>query len=544
MNVPVSSKPSGNNSLLAALPREEYERLRSHMQYVELSFGNVLHKPGELITHVYFPHDAVVSLVSQMKNGASTEAALVSSEGVVGLPVFWGSDAAMMEAVVQIAGGATRIKAEVFKDEFCKSRLLRGLLHRYTQTLLTQTVQSTACNRLHHVQERFAKWLLLMSDRLQKDEFKLTHEIIAQMLGVRRAGLSTFASRLRELGLIEYKRGHIRIIDRAGLEAIACECYEIIKTAFDKLQIVLLTEIMASVNVSACNTFEEKHTPEQSERTLETLRDINSRLLIAGIREQEARDEAEEANRAKEEFLANVSHELRTPLSSMLGWSRMLRSGRLDKLTAAKALETIERNVETQQLLIESILDLSRITAGKLRLDIRPLDLRPVIEAAVDTVRPVAEAKNIRLHAALDSETVFVSGDTRRLQQVFWNLLSNSIKFTPEKGSVEIILKRNDSHAQIRVIDSGRGVPAEFLPHVFDRFRQADDTASSPHDGLGLGLTIVRHLVELHDGAIEAASQGEGMGATFTVSLPLIGDDVKQKIETEESYELVGDSKV
>lgn len=520
MDVPLSPQWWRNNDLLATIPKQECERLLTYMQYVELSFGNVLHKPGELITHVYFPHDSVISLVSAMENGSSAELAIVSSEGMVGLSVFLGSETATSEAVVQIPGSATKIESNLFRHEFCKSRLLTTLLRRYTHTLLTQTSQAAACNRLHHVQERFAKWLLLMHDRLKKDEFNLTHEIIAQMLGVRRAGLSTFAFRLRELGLIEYNRGHIRILNRGGLEAAACECYEIIKKEFERLQIAHLTETIATASASAYKA-SDIQVVEERERSLETLRDINSRLLIAGLREQEARDEAEEANRAKEEFLANVSHELRTPLSAMLGWSKVLRAGQLDKVTAAKALKTIERNVKSQQLLIESILDVSRITAGKLKLHTRPLNVRQIIEAALDTVRPTASAKGIQLHAAFDYESVFVFGDAQRLQQVFWNLLSNSIKFTPERGSVEIRLKRAGSYAQIEVNDTGKGITEQFLPHVFERFRQAD-TVSTAHAGLGLGLSIARHLVELHGGTIEAASQGEGMGATFTVNLPLM----------------------
>lgn len=530
MSVTISPERPANNSLLAALPREEFEGLLSEMQQVDLSSGDILHGLEDSIRHVYFPHDAVISLISQMKSGASVEAAMVSGEGMVGLPVFWGSDAVVMQAVVLISGRATRIKAKVFKEEFCKSRLLRTLLHQYTQTLLTQTTQSTACNGLHQLQERFAKWLLLLGDRLKEDEFKLTHELISQMLGVRRAGVSTVASDLRRLGLIESSRGNIRIVNRTGLEAIACECYEIIKTAFDQLQIALLTELVANANVSAPYKLKEKQVREDRERTLETLRDINSRLLIAGIREQEAREEAEAANRAKEEFLANVSHELRNPLNAILGWSRILQKSQFDKDTVAKALETIDRNVESEQRLIESILDISRITARKLQLDVHPVELRPVIEAVVDTVRPAAETKNIRLRIKLDSKPLVVAGDAWRLQQIFSNLLSNSIKFTPDKGNVEIKLTRNNSHARIEVIDSGRGISREFLPYVFDRFRQSEDTPVNKHGGLGLGLTIVRHLVDLHSGTVKAASGGEGMGAIFTVHLPLFTKTVKEKI--------------
>jgi signal transduction histidine kinase len=529
MSVPSSRERPVNNSLLAALPKEEFQGLLSEMQQVSLSSGDILHELEDSIEHVYFPHDAVISLISQMKNGASVEAAMVSGEGMIGLPVFWGSDAAIMQAVVLISGTATRIKAKVFKEEFCKSRLLRALLHRYTQTLLTQTTQSTACNGLHQVRERFAKWLLLLADHLKKDKFKLTHELISQMLGVRRAGVSTSASNLRRLGLIEYSRGNISIVSRTGLEAIACECYQIIKTEFDQLQIALLTELVANANASVPNTLKERQVRQERERTLETLRDINSRLLIAGIREQEAREEAEAANRAKEEFLANVSHELRNPLNAILGWSRILRSNQADKDTVTKALETIERNVESEQRLIESILDISRITARKLRLDIHPVELRPVIEGVVDAMRPAAETKHIRLRARLDSKPLLVKGDAWRLQQILANLLSNSIKFTPDKGNVEIILTRNDSHARIEVIDSGRGISREFLPYVFDRFRQSEDTPVSKQGGLGLGLTIVRHLVDLHSGTIKAASGGEGRGAIFTVDLPLFTKTAEKK---------------
>src|SRR6266550_1376100 len=315
-----------NNDLLATLPKNECQRLLSHMQRVQLNFRDVLHKADEIITHVYFPHDSVISLVSSMSSGSSAELAMVSSEGMVGLSVFLGGETATSDAVVQISGSATKIESNVFREEFCKSRLLRALLHRYTNTLLGQASQAAACNRLHHVQERFAKWLLLMQDRLKKDEFNLTHETIAQMLGVRRAGVSTMAARFRELRLIDYHRGSFHILDRAGLETAACECYEIIRKEFDRLQIAHLTETIATADPSGIN-FSDKQALEDQQQSFETLREINSRLLIAGIREQEAREEAEQANLAKEEFLANVSHELRTPLSSILGWSRILRAG-------------------------------------------------------------------------------------------------------------------------------------------------------------------------------------------------------------------------
>jgi PAS domain S-box-containing protein len=240
-------------------------------------------------------------------------------------------------------------------------------------------------------------------------------------------------------------------------------------------------------------------------------------------RERAARADAEAANRMKDDFLATLSHELRTPLTAMLGWARLLRSGDLDQETSARAVETIESNAHLQAQLIEDLLDVSRIMMGKLRLGVRPVDLALVIEASLDAVRPAAKAKSIRLLRTLDPATGFVSGDPDRLQQVVWNLLSNAVKFTPANGQVEVILEKLDSFAQITVRDTGKGIRAEFLPHVFDRFRQADSSSTRVHGGLGLGLAIVRSLVELHGGTVHAESPGEGKGATFFVRLQLMG---------------------
>lgn len=239
------------------------------------------------------------------------------------------------------------------------------------------------------------------------------------------------------------------------------------------------------------------------------------------IHEQVARQEAETANRMKDEFLATLSHELRTPLNSMLGWARLLRTKKFDENTTAKALETIERNAKLQAELIEDILDVSRIIQGKLHLNLRPVNLIPVIEAAIDSVRPLAEGKPIQLLTQLDSSMQLVSGDPDRLQQVVSNLLTNAVKFTPQGGRVEVQLQYADSYAQIQVSDTGIGISPDFLPYVFERFRQADSTTTRSHGGLGLGLAIVRHLVELHHGKVYVESQGEGQGAKFTVELLL-----------------------
>lgn len=238
--------------------------------------------------------------------------------------------------------------------------------------------------------------------------------------------------------------------------------------------------------------------------------------------EQEARKLAEVANRAKDEFLSLLSHELRTPLNAILGWTRMLSTGKLDEDNFTRAIETIDRNAKLQARLIEDMLDVSRIISGKLRLDAHPVDLTTVINTAVDTSRPAADAKEIRIQVVMDFGTGFVLGDPVRLQQVIWNLLSNAIKFTPKHGRIQVQLERINSHIEITVSDTGPGIDEAFLPYVFDRFRQADSTSVKKHGGLGLGLAIVRHLVELHGGTVEVSNRENRKGAIFTVKLPVM----------------------
>jgi signal transduction histidine kinase/ActR/RegA family two-component response regulator len=246
----------------------------------------------------------------------------------------------------------------------------------------------------------------------------------------------------------------------------------------------------------------------------------NVRLLE---RESTARASAEESNRLKDEFLATVSHELRTPLTAILGWSRMLQGGSLETDMATRAIETIKRNAKVQAQIIDDILDVSRIITGNLYLELHPIELPPVLESAINVVRPTAEAKGIQIEVNFEPEPAAVSGDSNRLQQVFWNLLSNAVKFTPAGGKVMVHLRHVDSKVEIEVADTGQGITSEFLPFVFDRFRQADSTSTRQHGGLGLGLAIARHLIEIHGGSIEARSHGEGQGATLTVRLPLVG---------------------
>jgi signal transduction histidine kinase/AmiR/NasT family two-component response regulator len=236
---------------------------------------------------------------------------------------------------------------------------------------------------------------------------------------------------------------------------------------------------------------------------------------------EDARRRAEDASRLKDEFLCTVSHELRTPLTAINGWALMLRAGHLDAAQSERALETIVRSARSQNQLIDDLLDVSRIVTGKMRLNIAPLKLGSVIGAAVENVRLVAEAKGIRLSAHLDQAADAMSGDAERLQQVVLNLLSNAVKFAPNGGRVEVRLERADSQFEIIVTDNGQGIKPEFLPYVFERFRQEDAGANRQRGGLGLGLAIVRHIVELHGGTVRVASEGPGKGATFTVALPI-----------------------
>jgi signal transduction histidine kinase/ActR/RegA family two-component response regulator len=234
-----------------------------------------------------------------------------------------------------------------------------------------------------------------------------------------------------------------------------------------------------------------------------------------------AGEAAEAGNRAKDDFLALLSHELRTPLNAVYGWARMLRAGQLGAEGSSRALDAIVRNANAQVQLIDDLLDVSRVIAGKMRLDVRSVDLKPVIESALDAVRPAADGKSIRLESILDSRAGPITGDPARLQQVVWNLLMNAVKFTAKGGRVQVHLQRINSHVEIVVSDTGRGIDPELLPFIFDRFRQADSSSTRAHGGLGLGLALVKHLVDQHGGTVVAQSAGEGKGATFTVTLPL-----------------------
>jgi PAS domain S-box-containing protein len=256
------------------------------------------------------------------------------------------------------------------------------------------------------------------------------------------------------------------------------------------------------------------------------------RLLEA---ERVARAEAERANRTKDDFVAMVSHELRTPLNAILGWTQLMTRGRNDPALIQRGIDVVARNTRLQAQLISDLLDISRIVAGKLQLDTRSVDLRSIVGQSLETIEEEARTKGIAIEQSLDDAGSLVSGDAARLQQICWNLLSNAVKFTPRGGRVSVRLKFDGQWAQIEVADSGVGIRPEFLPHVFDRFQQADRTITRQFGGLGLGLAIVKHLVELHGGAVQAASQGEGKGATFLVTLPVLSDVAEQERRREPS---------
>jgi PAS domain S-box-containing protein len=275
------------------------------------------------------------------------------------------------------------------------------------------------------------------------------------------------------------------------------------------------TEFPVEISLSPLET-------EEGVLVASAIRDISERKRAEAERTEliHERSIQAEANQIKDEFLATLSHELRTPLNAILGWTSLLRSGELEGARATQALGTIERNARVQVQLIEDLLDVSRILSGKLKIEPSPVDLVRVVESSIDVMRPAATAKRIRITTSFAAPQLYVVGDPDRLQQVVWNLLSNAIKFSGEEGDVDVRLERGEHHARIVVRDRGKGIGPPFLPYVFDRFRQADSSTTRHHGGLGLGLAIVRHLVELHGGTVEAESPGEGRGATFTVHLP------------------------
>jgi signal transduction histidine kinase/CheY-like chemotaxis protein len=406
----------------------------------------------------------------------------------------------------------------------------------------------TAVMRLHDISQRFLEG---------EDLEKLLSQILAAVVEITRAARGT-------LQLRDPERGTLRLVAHQGFGHEFIDCFAHVDAgdavcgrALQTGQRVIVEDVerdpafaepalhgvMQRAHVRAVQStplfskgtrdvlgvisthFETPHHPSERDLRLIDLFAQQAADVLdhaeAARRREALRAEAEAANRAKDEFIAIVSHELRTPLTAMVGWTRMLRSGQLDAKSSAHALEVIERNLRQQTQILTDLLDVSRIVSGKLTLDLQPVDLAPIIEMAVEIIRPAIDAKRLELTTALDTGVGTVSGDATRLQQVFWNLISNAVKFTPACGRIDVRLERINDRARVSVIDTGRGIAPEFLPQLFERFQQAETGFTRHHGGLGLGLAIVRHLVELHGGHVQASSAGEDQGATFVVELPL-----------------------
>ena len=290
--------------------------------------------------------------------------------------------------------------------------------------------------------------------------------------------------------------------------------------ADERLAATLSTQVAISYENAKLYHDAQRHAEALQQEMAERKQAEEERAKLL-VLEKAAREEAEQANRTKDEFLATLSHELRTPLSAILGWTHLVRTGKLDEPQMTRAFETIERNARAQSQLIDDLLDVSRIITGKLQIDFRPIDLCKIIEASLDAVRPTIEAKSLNFEMPETSKACIVMGDANRLQQIFWNLFNNAVKFTPQDGKIKVELKQEGSNLEISVTDSGVGISKDFLPYIFDRFRQADGSTTRVHGGLGLGLSIVRHLVQLHRGSVAVESNGKDRGATFKINLPI-----------------------
>jgi len=282
-----------------------------------------------------------------------------------------------------------------------------------------------------------------------------------------------------------------------------------------------LTLSLATLQAARAELVSSQDKLKRSEDELIKLRAVNHDVLEGGQNDRTRRNESERLGRIKDEFLANLSHEIRTPLNAILGWSQLLKPGITNDADLVEGLEVITRNARTQARLIDDLLDMSRIISGKMRLEVQRVDLAAVIDAAIESVKPAADAKGMKLQKVIDPIAGPVSGDPNRLQQVVWNLLMNAIKFTSRGGRVQVVVERVNSHVELSVSDTGKGIAADFLPHVFERFSQADNSSRRGYAGLGLGLAIVKSLAELHGGSVRVKSGGEGNGTTFIVSLPI-----------------------
>jgi signal transduction histidine kinase len=480
---------------------------------IRLTARQLLKEPGMPAIHAYFPVTAVVSLVSTMESGASTEIALIGREGMIGLAGVFGTVETSTSAVVQIAGDAIQVSTAALRTVRLSNPSVRRTLDRYTQARLVQIAQTAACSRLHSVEARLARWLLAIHDRIEGDEFVVSQEFIAGMLGVHRPTVSTALQRLEEQGATARRGRAIVVIDRPALEARSCECRRVIDREFDRL----LTPRANGPEPLLRATAPSVSSPPDSEAGLEAMHEIAGRLLLVSIREQEAREQAEEANRAKDQFLATVSHELRNPLNIILGWCAALAAQKDRPM--AQGLEVISRSARAQLKLIDELLDAARVTSSTLTIQPVRVSLRDIAADVVEAIQPAANEKQVSVEVVAAEALPPVFADPDRLPQILLNVLTNSLKFTDAGGSIDIHISRTADRVLIVVRDTGRGIAPSVLPHVFDAFRQG--ATDSTRQGLGLGLTITRALVELHGGTISLDSPGENQGTTCTIAFPL-----------------------
>jgi signal transduction histidine kinase len=502
------------NRLVQLLGDEARAQLASAVT-VELKVREVLEEPGTPALYAYFPITAVISLMSMVENGASVEVGLVGREGMIGMAAVLGTVEGATSAVVQIAGDALRVPIASLRAARLTNPSVRQALDMYIEARFVQAAQAVACTRLHPLQSRLARWLLAVCDRVGRNEFVISQESIADMLGVHRPTVSIALQRLQDDGAIERRGRAIVVVDRSRLETLAGECRHVLDAEFDRLLRARGNGPDALASTAASGSA-AAHAPPAA--ALEAMREIAGRLLLVSIREQEAREQAEEANRAKDQFLATVSHELRNPLNAILGWCAVLRAQH--ETPSGPGLDVIAQNATAQLKLIEDLLDAARMTSATLTVHPRTIVLSEVVRSAIDTIKPMADHRHLDLRLTIADGMPPLAADADRLRQVLLNILTNSLKFTDAGGSVDVRVRSTNGRVTITIADTGHGIAPELLPYVFERFRQGS-AVDSGRQGLGLGLSIARAIVELHRGTIALESPGVNQGTTCRIDLPI-----------------------
>ncbi len=481
---------------------------------VELEAGERLQEPAALVLYTYFPLTCVVSLVSTMENGTSAEVSIVGREGLVGLAAILGTATSPTTARVQVPGTAMRLATTEVRAARNGNALVRRILDLYTEARLVQVAQVAACNRLHPIEARLARWLLGMYGRIEGDALTIPQETISEMLGVHRPTVSVALQHFFATGALRRRGRALILVDRAALERAACECYRLIERETERL----FAESPVDVE-SLLTSLAPAPGDARTSAALEATREIAGRLLLTSIREQEAREVAEAANRVKDRFLAMVSHELRTPLNAILGWCAILDD---HPEQTERGLRVIGNNARAQLKVVEDLLDAARMTSSTLTIDPRQISLGQLLFDVVETVRPMAAEKHVELTTDFQQEMPDVVADAHRIRQVLLNVIGNSLKFTVAGGAIHLSAKTDSERVHVTVEDTGRGIPADVLPHVFEQF-QRGASGEPGGSGLGLGLAIARAVVELHGGTIEIDSRGENQGTTCRIRLPRSG---------------------